>query len=98
MFTDIRDYTSISERMTPEETFQFVCAYNETLGPIIRRHNGFINQYLGDAIMALFPRNATDALAAAIEMKKNIHALNEKRKLNQENLHSNRHRLCIQVL
>ena len=65
--------------MTPEETFQFVCAYNATLGPIIRRHNGFINQYLGDAIMALFPGSATDALAAAIEMKKNIHELNIKR-------------------
>ena len=81
LFTDIRDYTSLSEQMTPEETFQFVCAYNETLGPIIRRYNGFINQYLGDAIMALFPGNAADALAAAIEMKKNIHALNIKRSL-----------------
>ena len=81
LFTDIRDYTSLSERMTPEETFQFVCAYNETLGPIIRRHNGFINQYLGDAIMALFPGSATDALAAAIEMRKNIHGLNITRSL-----------------
>jgi adenylate cyclase len=81
LFTDIRDYTSLSERMTPEETFQFVCAYNETLGPIIRSHNGFINQYLGDAIMALFPGSAADALAAAVEMKKNIHELNIKRSL-----------------
>lgn len=81
LFTDIRDYTSLSERMTPEETFQFVCAYNETLGPIIRRHNGFINQYLGDAIMALFPGNASDALAAAIEMKRNIQELNSRRNL-----------------
>ena len=81
LFTDIRDYTSLSERMTPEENFQFVCAYNETLGPIIRNHNGFINQYLGDAIMALFPGNAADALAAAVEMKKNIHELNIKRSL-----------------
>lgn len=81
LFTDIRDYTSLSEQMTPEETFRFVCSYNEHLGPIIRRHNGFINQYLGDAIMALFPGSADDALAAAIEIKKDILALNEKRKL-----------------
>ncbi|MEP7373837.1 MAG: adenylate/guanylate cyclase domain-containing protein [Chitinophagaceae bacterium] len=81
LFTDIRDYTSLSERMTPEENFQFVCAYNETLGPIIRNHNGFINQYLGDAIMALFPGSAADALAAAVEMRKNIHELNIKRSL-----------------
>ncbi len=82
LFTDIRDYTALSERMTPEETFQFVCDYNETLGPIIRQHNGFINQYLGDSIMALFPGNATDALAAAIDMKKSMLGFNEKRKAN----------------
>ena len=78
LFTDIRDYTALSEKMTPEETFNFVCSYNEYLGPVIRRHNGFINQYLGDAIMALFPGGADDALAAAIEIKKNIRQLNEK--------------------
>lgn len=78
LFTDIRDYTSLSEKMTPEETFNFVCSYNEYLGPVIRRHNGFINQYLGDAIMALFPGGAEDAVAAAIEIKKNIRILNEK--------------------
>jgi class 3 adenylate cyclase len=79
LFTDIRDYTSLSEQMTPEETFQFVCDYNETLGPIIRRHHGFINQYLGDSIMALFPRKAIDALSAAIEMKQGIREFNAKR-------------------
>jgi class 3 adenylate cyclase len=83
LFTDIRDYTSLSEQMTPEETFRFVCSYNEHLGPVIRRHRGFINQYLGDAIMALFPGNAGDALAAAVEMKKSIDLFNEQRK--QEN-------------
>jgi class 3 adenylate cyclase len=81
LFTDIREYTTLSERMTPEENFQFVCAYNETLGPIIRRHKGFINQYLGDAIMALFPRSASDALQAAVEMRENIRKLNEERSL-----------------
>lgn len=80
LFTDIRDYTTLSERMTPEETFQFVCDYNETLGPIIRKYNGFINQYLGDSIMALFPGSAADALTAAIEMKQGIRDFNEKRK------------------
>ena len=80
LFTDIRDYTALSEKMTPEETFQFVCDYNETLGPIIRQHNGFINQYLGDSVMALFPGNASDALAAAIDMKKSMLGFNEKRK------------------
>jgi class 3 adenylate cyclase len=76
LFTDIRDYTSLSEQMTPEENFQFVSSYNERMGPIIRKHKGFINQYLGDAIMALFPESAEASLTAAIEMQRNIHAFN----------------------
>jgi class 3 adenylate cyclase len=76
LFTDIRDYTSISEQMTPEENFQFVSSYNERMGPIIRNHNGFINQYLGDAIMALFPESAERSLNAAIEMQQSIRAFN----------------------
>ena len=79
LFADIRDYTTISEQMSPEENFDFVCSYNELLGPVIRKHNGFINQFLGDAIMALFPGNAADALAAAIEMKEAISQFNKKR-------------------
>lgn len=84
LFTDIRDYTALSEKMSPEETFRFVCDYNETLGPIIRQHNGFINQYLGDSIMALFPGNATDALSAAVEMKKSMVEFNRKRSLKNQ--------------
>ena len=76
LFTDIRDYTSLSEKMTPEENFQFVSSYNERMGPIIRKHGGFINQYLGDAIMALFPESADESLAAAIEMQINIGEFN----------------------
>jgi adenylate cyclase len=62
--------------MSPEENFKFVCSFNERMGPAIRKHNGFINQYLGDAIMAIFPRNAEDALLAAIEMQKEVQDLN----------------------
>src|SRR5205809_2277303 len=76
LFTDIRDYTSLSERMTPEQNFQFVSSYNERMGPIIRNHNGFINQYLGDAIMALFPESAERSLTAAIEMQQSIREFN----------------------
>ena len=84
LFSDIREYTTLSEKMTPEENFSFVCSFNERIGPIIRQHNGFVNQYLGDAIMAIFPGNAADALAAAVEMQKEVQEFNKKRqKLNQ---------------
>lgn len=79
LFSDIRDYTTLSEQMTPEENFRFVCSFNERMGPAIRKHNGFINQYLGDAIMAIFPGNAADALCASIEMQKKVVEFNAER-------------------
>ncbi len=81
LFSDIREYTSLAEQMTPEENFRFVCSFNERMGPFIRRHNGFINQYLGDAIMAIFPGNAADALAAAVDMQHELQQFNITRKL-----------------
>jgi adenylate cyclase len=76
LFADIRDYTGLSEGMTPDENFSFVCSFNERMGPIIREHRGFINQYLGDAIMAIFPGRASDALAAAVGMQRAVQELN----------------------
>ncbi|MEP6615090.1 MAG: adenylate/guanylate cyclase domain-containing protein [Ginsengibacter sp.] len=84
LFSDIREYTTLSEQMTPEQNFSFVCSFNERMGPIIRQHNGFINQYLGDAIMAIFPGHASDALSAAIAMQKEVEQLNKKREANNE--------------
>ncbi len=84
LFSDIRDYTTLSEQMTPEENFQFICSFNERMGPAIRKHKGFINQYIGDAIMAIFPFNAADALSAAIEMQREVAELNKLRKINNE--------------
>lgn len=80
LFTDIRDFTTLSENMTPEENFQFVSSFNSRLGPIIRSNNGFINQYLGDSIMAIFPEDPADALNAAVMMQKAVYELNEERK------------------
>lgn len=80
LFTDIRDFTTLSEKMTPDENFRFVSSFNARLGPVIRSNNGFINQYLGDSIMAIFPENPADGLHAAIGMQKAVHEFNEDRK------------------
>ena len=84
LFSDIRGYTTLSEQMSPEENFKFVCAFNERMGPAIRKNKGFINQYLGDAIMAIFPYNAGDAMQAAIEMQKEVEELNVIRSFNNQ--------------
>jgi len=67
LFSDIRNFTSLSEEMTPADNFRFINAYLNRMGPIIRAHNGFIDKYIGDAIMALF-NSPDDALAASISM------------------------------
>ncbi|MEC3908531.1 tetratricopeptide repeat protein [Tamlana sp. 2201CG12-4] len=72
LFTDIRDYTSLSETMTPEQNFKFVNAYVGRMGPLIQKNYGFVNQFLGDGIMALFPHEANYALQASIAMQKAI--------------------------
>ena len=84
LFADIRDYTTLSENMTPDENFSFVSSFNEKMGPIIRQHDGFINQYLGDAIMAIFPGIASDALNAAIKMQRAVREFNVSRVLKKK--------------
>jgi two-component system sensor histidine kinase ChiS len=80
LFSDIRSFTNLSETMTPKENFDFINAYLSYCGPAIRNHNGFIDKYIGDAIMALFPNKPEDAIDSAIEMLDNLHTYNEKRK------------------
>lgn len=79
LFADIRSFTSLSETMSPQENFDFINSYLRQVGPVIRQHNGFIDKYIGDAIMALFPETADDAVAAAIEMQKQVTIYNESR-------------------
>ena len=79
LFADIRDYTSLSETMSPEDNFKFINAYLVRIGPIIREHGGFICQYSGDGIMALFKDNHDMAVKAAVEMQQTIQRYNRKR-------------------
>jgi two-component system sensor histidine kinase ChiS len=79
MFADIRAFTALSEQMTPEENFAFINTYLSRVSPVIRQHHGFIDKYIGDAIMALFPHQAEDALEAAIVMLKEIARYNVRR-------------------
>ena len=80
LFSDIRDYTSLSEAMTPEENFKFVSSYMRRMGPVIQDHHGFVNQYLGDGIMAIFQRSPDDGLKAAIGMQQVMTEYNEQRR------------------
>jgi class 3 adenylate cyclase len=75
-FLDIRDFTAFSERMTPNDTFHFINEFLERFGPIVRKHGGFIDKYLGDGFMALFPNDPDSALNAALEMREELTRFN----------------------
>ncbi len=79
LFADIRSFTALSEQMTPQENFNFINAYLGRVSPVIRQHGGFIDKYIGDAIMALFPGMPDDALAAAVAMQHEVAAYNLQR-------------------
>lgn len=79
MFADIRSFTSLSESMSPRDNFDFINSYLTRVGPVIRQYNGFIDKYLGDGIMALFPNRPEDAVQAAIEMQQQVKIYNKHR-------------------
>jgi two-component system sensor histidine kinase ChiS len=70
-FSDIRAFTELSEKLTVEENFAFINSYLSRVVPIIKDNGGFVDKYIGDAIMALFagPSGADKAIRAAIAMQ-----------------------------
>jgi class 3 adenylate cyclase/HAMP domain-containing protein len=80
LFSDIRGYTTLSESSTPEQMFNLLNEYLPEMGAVIDANGGFIDKYIGDAIMALFDdEHADGALRAAAAMRERLAALNERR-------------------
>jgi len=84
LFTDIRDFTALSEEMTPKENFDYLNEYLSSMEPVISRNHGFIDKYIGDSIMALFVGNVENAIDAAIEMRSSLADFNLQRKLEKK--------------
>lgn len=70
MFLDLRDFTTLADRLPPEETVALLGAFHTRAEQIIRRHGGSIDKYLGDGVLATFgamhpaSEYAADALRA----------------------------------
>ncbi len=75
-FSDIRSFTSLSEQMTPDENFKFINSYLKRVSPVIREHNGIIDKYIGDSIMALFSESVDHAIQASIVMQRVVRDYN----------------------
>ena len=79
LFSDIRSFTNISEQLDPAANFKFVNDYLAAVVPSIRKYNGYVDKYIGDAIMALFTKKSSDAVYSAIDMLSKLDALNKER-------------------
>lgn len=86
LFSDIRSFTTLSENITPQELLNFLNSYFERMSGSIRENHGFVDKFIGDAIMALFDHpsgtdvdNANSAVQAAIGMQNAIHIYNQHR-------------------
>lgn len=76
LFSDLRGYTRFTELLDPREGFSWLNAYLERISPIVGFYGGFIDKFVGDAIMALFPGDVTNALRAAVGMLQELGPLN----------------------
>ena len=81
LFTDVRNFTTIAERLEPEQIVRLINIYFHLQTEIIEKHGGIVDKFMGDQIMAIFPsRHMLDnAVSAAVETQKRIRALNRRR-------------------
>jgi adenylate cyclase len=85
LFSDVRGFTSISEKLPAQEVVRMLNDYFELMVDILFEHNGILDKFIGDAIMGLWgapvkrPDDATNAVRAAVKMQKRVAEWNEER-------------------
>lgn len=79
LFSDVRGFTALVEGMTPEQNVDFVNQYISYMEPAILANAGFVDSYIGDAIMALFDRTPEHAIRAALGMLQALEEFNTER-------------------
>ena len=87
LFCDIRGFTGLSERMPPKDLMRFLNSYFLRMNAPIHQNKGFIDKFIGDAIMALFDHpngdlgdKARDAVQAAFDLRSTLTLYNEHRR------------------
>lgn len=82
LFSDLRNFTNMSERLAPQEMLGILNRYFTSMDAIIEKHGGVVDKYMGDALMALFGAplansdDADRAMRAALEMTEALDVLN----------------------
>ncbi len=84
LFSDIRGFTSLSETMSAEQVSEILNEYFTEMEPIVAKHNGIINKFIGDAVMAIFgepiqdKNHALNAVRCGYEMLVKVKELQRK--------------------
>lgn len=85
LFTDIRDFTALSEPLPPRAVLEFLDDYFSHLGHIVKAHEGIVNKFLGDGMLALWgvpdalPDHGERAIRAALDIRRRLADLNAER-------------------
>ncbi|MEM9622816.1 MAG: AAA family ATPase [Pseudomonadota bacterium] len=77
MFADIRDFTQRSEQLGSSATFELLNRFFAAMNPLITQHGGFVDEYMGDGIKALFLQDVASAVQAAVDMQAALRRFNE---------------------
>lgn len=77
LFSDLRGFTTLSERLGPRRTLEVLNRYLAAMEPSIRSTGGFVDKYIGDAILALFEQGPDASVQAAVGMCAALRELNE---------------------
>jgi class 3 adenylate cyclase len=80
-FSDIRGFTSMSEKLEPEQVVEIINLYLDLQSRIIKKHNGDIDKFVGDEVMAIFKGDnmVDNAVSAALEIQQEIMKINKMR-------------------
>jgi signal transduction histidine kinase/class 3 adenylate cyclase len=70
LFADVRGFTQLAEDLGPTRIFALLNDCYARIGPEIRASGGFVDKYIGDAVMALFPAGPASAVRAAVRMQR----------------------------
>ena len=81
MFTDVRNFTAICEQLTPQQSLALLNEFLTVISAVVEEHEGVVDKYIGDGVMALFgapvtrPDDAQRAVEAALEIRRRIDRL-----------------------
>lgn len=84
LFVDIRDFTPMAEKLSPQDVTSILNEYFSTIEPIIAKYNGIINKYMGDGVLAVFGEPIKDenhvinAIKCGMEITQKVKILREK--------------------